>query len=335
METNSLTPTLADILPLNSVPGVYLPADPQAYAGIQVIDQDLVQTVYGPVLLLTLYSDEELAFQLPGLPVSVFLQGRGGGNTARVQALLSENWYLDVEPVRLKVRFDRAILRPLDPIRQYAEIQIDSGLHLTPSGIMLRPPGVEIDLPASEIASTGIQIALQGLVLAISDESVPLEVFDLGFDSSFRGVYARYGSLCFLPMLRFGDQKGIELKARDLAVGAEGISCTLEHVFASGDGAGVLFGADWPFELSQVEAAIRRNQPERFSAQGLLRMPFLTRILTWNSGLACSPAADLDILPTLALSSRSISIPRLAACISMTWQWMANWARTKFHWAGL
>lgn len=289
METNSLIPSIADILPPDNFPGMVLPADSQAYAGIQVIDQDLVQTVYGPVLLLTLYSEEELAFQLPGLPVSVILQGSGGGNSARVQALLSEDWYLDVEPVRLLVRFDRAILHPLDSTRQYAAIQFDSGLHLTAGRIMLRPPGVEIDLPASEIASTGIQIALQGLVLAISDESVPPEVFDLGFDTSFRGVYARYGSLRFLTMLRFGNQNGIELKARDLAVSAQGVSCTLEHVFSSSDGAGVLFSVDWPFELREIVAAIRDNHPEEFSAQGLLSMPFFNQDFDLDFGLSLQP----------------------------------------------
>lgn len=302
MSSNALQP-LAEILTPESLPeNLVLLQDADNFERIFILDQNILQTPFGTFFAASLMVEEELSFKVPVLPLSFVGSATALDGTVAVRALLEENWYIELDGLKLALRFDPVLLRPVDSTTPHAEIWAESGLLITKDGIDLTDPALRLSLPPSEITRTGIVVALEGVKFDVSEESTPPRIADLGYDETFQGVYAESASIRILPDLRFGTYSGLALEAKDLVIGPSGVTCSVRQDFfldhnglqvgTGSEAAGELLGPAWPLALGSVEADIRDNVPRLFSARGVLRIPFFDLLFDLEFGLQARPDGD-------------------------------------------
>jgi hypothetical protein len=88
---------------------------------------------------------------------------------------------------------------------------------------------------------------------------------------------------------RAGGERGITIHARELAVRAQGVTCTLSQEFfidrlqgslgQDTEALANLFSPEWQVALSQVSLELRDSALQAFGAAGVLNVPFLDSLL--------------------------------------------------------
>lgn len=293
---------LSELLDIADLPGhLFLPSAAEPLARIYVVSRVVAQTPAGTQLWAEAVFEEELAFDFPLLPLQLVVGPAGDSAPARVRWLLEDEWRFDVEGLPLALRFSPSFLRPVEQGRTFAEIAAQGSLRLTHGTLRHTNPAHTFSLPPSEIAGLGFIVSLENILFDFSETESPPELLDLGFDASFRGLYASSGSLTILPMLqRAGGQRGITIHARELAVRAQGVTCTLSQEFfvdrlqgslgQDTEALANLFSPEWQLALSQVSLELRDSALQAFGAAGVLNVPFLDSLLELGLTARLGPA---------------------------------------------
>ncbi|MCH8562449.1 hypothetical protein LTI14_04325 [Nesterenkonia sp. YGD6] len=277
---------LVDVLDLDSTAVTTL--IPNAVAllrDVSIAEVAMRHTPFGPLLTGSVILDEPLVLRLAGVPVSLVLNPNKGG-ALMVRAVVSEDWFIEIEGTGVGFRLESGLLHPLDPEAGAPEISVTGGLRITPDDIELLDPTVSLSLPPCEIARTGIILSLTGIIVDGSTETTPAEIAEHGYEEAFRGVYAQSGSIRFLPMLRFGAVQGLEVQITDLLIGEQGVACAIHqefnllvkhsHVDPASERLGHLISADWSVGIESIDIDIEESTPVTFRVQGLLEVPLLS-----------------------------------------------------------
>lgn len=285
MSSDTLRP-LSDILSPEDLPAnLFSAGDASNLGRIYVLRDTVAQTPVGTIFYATIAFEDRAIFNMPLLPLSLSLGAATPNSAISLRMLLEDEWYVEIDDLKFALRIDGQVLRPVDSLGEFVEIEAQGTVRITSDNIELVDPDVRLSLPPSEIAGTGIVVTFDGVRFDLSPEISPPEVLELGYDNAFRGVYAEAGSIKFLPMLRFGDDDGLIVEATDIAISQSGLTCTLSHDFnveldesgvgATSDVVGEFFGPEWRFALDTVEAEIYNNVPHSFRATGIVSVPVL------------------------------------------------------------
>lgn len=294
--------TLADLVTTEDIPSLLFDlADIQQLAGVALLWQSMAQSPFGPMWHGTLALGNELLLRPPGLPLALAI-GPSSDAPATARMLLTNEWFVEVERLALALRFDPRLLRPLDPTSPHAEIRVESGLYITRDTVEFTNPSARLSLPPCEIPGTGIVVSLDDVQIDLAEDRSPPEVVELGYDESFRGIYAESASLRFLPRLRFGGQFGLALTANAIAISADGVTCDLllnaqldtrdGQIGPASERVGELLSPSWPLAIGWAEAQIFNSVPLRFRAAGVVRVPLLDVLCTLDFVMERRTAGD-------------------------------------------
>jgi hypothetical protein len=282
---------LSELLDAADLPvHLFLPEAAASLELIYVLSHTVVQTPFGAQLWAEAVINQPLSFGLPILPLSMVVGPTAEGTPAIVRWLLEDEWFFEAEGLPFALRFAPSFLRPTDPAKTYAEIAAQGSVHLEHGTLRHLNPAHAFSLPPSEIAGLGIIVSLENILLDFSDTASPPEILALGFDASFRGMYASSGSLTILPKLeRANGGRGITIEATDLAVRSQGVTCTLSHEFfverlegaigEESEAAVNLFSPEWQIALAEVSLELRDSALQAFGATGVLNVPFFDSLL--------------------------------------------------------
>jgi hypothetical protein len=301
MTTSATELLLGDLFDVAGFTGFPVTLDMPAIGAVRVRSYAMAQTAFGPTFTAELALDSDLGVQPAGLPFSVLLSG-SPAEPIRVRAAMGDDWFVELFGVGLVVRFDPALLIPVDPARQFAEIRADTGVRLTATGIELLDSDVTLSLPPSEIPNTGIVVALEDLRFDLDAVATPEEILELGYGPGFQGLYAERAELRFLPGLVFGESLGLVLTAERVAVSASGVTCRVEAEFEldfsatdilpASEARGTLLGPEWSFGIQRVEAEIFDSVPLHFAATGLVRVPIVDQLCELSFGMQYDAVTD-------------------------------------------
>ncbi|MGB7981427.1 MAG: hypothetical protein WCF36_11620 [Candidatus Nanopelagicales bacterium] len=259
----------------------------------------------------------EARLAIPGVTVVELVATLGGDTALEIAEPGPHTRYAEVRGLRVAVRFDPALLRPVDGAPR-AELVWTGALrwHRDWRVELVGDPG--LSMSPCEIAGSGIVIELAGLELDLSTDRSPSAILGLGLDAGFQGVYARGGSLQLLPQARFGGRAGIRVDVRDLAVGTGGVTGRVARYYPlerTAEGGldptnaliGGLFDDAWQLGIGTIEVGLRANAVDRFLVEGLVQVPLIDPFLDVRFGMDRS---DTGYATTLHLGSpTSISIP--------------------------
>jgi hypothetical protein len=301
MTTSATELLLGDLFDVAGFTGFPVTLDMPAIGAVRVRSYAMAQTAFGPTFTAELALDSDLGVQPAGLPFSVLLSG-SPAEPIRVRAAMGDDWFVELFGVGLVVRFDPALLIPVDPARQFAEIRADTGVRLTATGIELLDSDVTLSLPPSEIPNTGIVVALEDLRFDLDAVATPEEILELGYGPGFQGLYAERAELRFLPGLVFGESLGLVLTAERVAVSASGVTCRVEadfeldfsatDILPASEARGTLLGREWSFGIQRVEAEIFDSVPLHFAATGLVRVPIVDQLCELSFGMQYDAVTD-------------------------------------------
>ncbi len=288
-------------------------------SGVVVHGYRVVESAEGRIVQLRFPPGpaREARIAIPGVTMVELVATLGGDTALEVAEPGPHTRYAEVRGLRVAVRFDPALLRPVDGAPR-AELVWTGALrwHRDWRVELVGDPG--LSLSPCEVAGTGIVIELAGLQLDLSTDRSPAAILGLGFDANFQGVYARGGTLQLLPQARFGGRTGIRVDVRDLAVGTGGVTgrvgryYPLERTAQGGLDptnalTGGLFDDAWQLGIGTIEVALRANAVERFLVEGLVKVPVMDPLLDVRFGMDRS---DTGYATTLHVgSSTSISMP--------------------------
>lgn len=174
----------------------------------------------------------------------------------------------------------------------------EDGLGLTNKFVVTIPPFM--------IKGTNLILGAQEAAFVLSDSLFQPALIPLGFDESFRGIYAQAATLYWLPEIKLNDfdLPGLRLDFEDTAIGNQGVSLevglTWEVQFdATGhflpdetELSGYLLDEEWQIAIENATGSIRRNIPERFSVKTFLRVPFFNAIFSTYFSLAFRSQTD-------------------------------------------
>ncbi len=215
-----------------------------------------------------------------------------------VSILFDSNLFI---PVRRVMLGQSLIGFETDPTRDSLQIIFDQcvvtysendGVDLTVS--------VLVSIPEFEINGTNLILGCHDATVIFKEAQFEPHLGELGFDSTFKGVYAKRVALYWLPeiQLREFDLPGIRLDFERVAIGNQGISFDLSLNFEvtfndSGDFLeeetellGHLFNEDWPVALESASGNLRKNIPQKFSIKTYLKVPFFDAIFSTYFSLA-------------------------------------------------
>lgn len=277
----------------------------------------IVDGAAGRVFQLLLPSGAmQATLAIPGLSSFELVAGFGEGALIEVVEPRPHTRYAELRNLRLGVRFDRALLRPLDD-STHVELSWTGSLRCYPDWQIALVGDPELTLPACEVAGTGIVVELIGVQIDFSTAVAPAPIRALGLDASFRGVYARSGSLRLLRQARFGGVDGIRVDVRDLAIGSSGVTGTVGRYFDLAHANGVLdpsnplngelFDGAWQLGIGAVEVGLRYSAVTHFMVDGLLGVPFLNTLFEVRFGMR--PVVGGYQATAAVGSSGPISIP--------------------------
>lgn len=279
---------------------------------------ELSETPEGPLTTLRFASaPAAAALALPGLSATahVGLATDNGAPVLRVLRDAAERW-LQVGEVAVTLELDTAFLRPLDPAAPSVRIEAALAVRVDRNWGVEVLPRAAVSLPWCRVAGLPIELRLDNLQFDFRTDRSPPEITALGFDASYLGIYAETATLRLLPELKFGAQRGIELRASALAIGSGGLSARLAYFWhLAHDGHTVdpasqltatLFDA-LAVGLGSVELSVRNGLPQEFRARGVLRLPLLPSLLGVEFGLQPRPGgarlcASADSLAPIAIA---------------------------------
>ncbi|MEZ5407538.1 MAG: hypothetical protein R2761_05885 [Acidimicrobiales bacterium] len=259
--------------------------------GYRIVDRAAGRVVQ---LLLGAGSGRQARMVTPQLSGFELVAEFGDGAVLEVSEPRPHAPYSELHDLRLAVRFDPAVLRPLDGSAR-AELSWTGSLRLHPDWRIALLGDPELTLSPCEIVGTGIVVELAGVQIDVSGESSPPPIRALNLDAGFRGVYARSGSLRLLPQARFGSFDGIRVDIRDLAIGNSGVTGTVGRYFdvSNTDGVldagnplnGQLFDGAWQIGIGAVEVSLLDSAVTHFLVAGLVRVPLIDALLELSFGL--------------------------------------------------
>lgn len=284
----------------------------QAGALLSVFDQagwfsdtyELSETEEGQLTTLRFASlPAQVALPLPGLPLTAHI-GLATQNGAPVLQVLqdAEDRWLQIGELSATLEFDTALLQPLDSSRP--SVRVDGGLAVRVDrswGVELVPRAA-VSLPWCRVAGLPIELKLEDLLVDFRSDRSPPEIAALGYDAAFVGIYAGSATVRLLPELRFGTQRGVELRAEALALGNRGLSARLRYFFdLRHDGHAIDPASELQatlFEslavgLERIDVSIRGGLPQSFLVRGVLKLPFVDSLLGVDFGLQPRPGGAL------------------------------------------
>lgn len=149
------------------------------------------------------------------------------------------------------------------------------------------------------IQGTGLVLALEGASLILRDADWHAGLGKIGFDDSFRGVYAESASLHWLPDLRIlgAEVPGLRIDLNNIGIGNQGVSFDLQlswQVAFDDQGVfdpdrtelrGSIFGDAWQIALQQASGAVRTNTPEALEMHGFIKVPAFAAVFGCTFGL--------------------------------------------------
>lgn len=278
-------------------------------------------------LLTNLYFSRDVILQLPGIDqeIAAIVLGNTGA-LAGIEITLHPAFAFRLLDIPLAVRVSSSFLRPAqllpngrgyqpDP-EGHVEIEIVGTIRMYQGGI--EAEAIEFSTPPLMIGTTGVVLQLEQsrLILAKPSSAALPALNALGFDSTFRGVYAKNVHFHWLPqiVLNGATLPGLNLTLDNAAIGVShdqlGLSCevnltwTVEHV----DGAftantelqGYLLHPSWMVALASLRVTLRRNQFESLLAQGMIRVPLLEGLVSASFGANSDGSANLSLSKTEA-----------------------------------
>ena len=293
----------------------------------QVHIAPLTQLVEGDdaKLLTDLYFAQEVVLELPGVDweFASIVIGRSGALVG-VEVAVHPAFACRLVDAPLTLRMSSIFFRPAHLLpngRGYqpdpegrAEIEIVGTVRMYQDGI--EAEAIEFSTPPLMIGTTGVVLQLEQsrLILAEPSSAALPALNALGFDSTFRGVYAKKVQFHWLPqiVLNGATLPGLNLTLDNAAIGVShgqlGLSCelnltwTVEHV----DGAftantelqGYLLHPSWMVALASLRVTLRRNQFESFLAEGMIRVPLLEGLFSASFGANSDGSANLSLFKT-------------------------------------
>lgn len=175
----------------------------------------------------------------------------------------------------------------------------------TDSGFSLAPRA-SFSVPVFEVAGTNLFLGMQDVRIVYDAFDVDSALFALGFDDSFRGIWAASGMIYWLPEIRLLGEAmpGLRIDFENVAIGNQGVSLAVDlswEVAYTDDGhfiaedtelLGHLLFEDWQIALARVSGAVRRNVPESFAVRSYLRVPFFGAVFCADFSLSYREGAD-------------------------------------------
>jgi hypothetical protein len=163
-----------------------------------------------------------------------------------------------------------------------------------------------LSIPPFMISGTDLVLSAEEAGIVFGPSIYTGVLTDLGFDDSFRGVFANHALLYWLPEIRLNgfDIPGLRLELENVAIGNQGISLDLSlswEVAFTADGRilpdgtellGELFDGHWQIALAGASGQIRQNRPEGIALAAYLRLPFFDAVFSARFALAYSVEDD-------------------------------------------
>lgn len=282
---------LSELLDAADLPAhLFLPDAADLLPRIFVLRHGLVQTLLGAQLEAAIEVEHELAFGFPLLPLQLVVGPTAADTPAVVRWRLEDAWAFEVDDLPIALRLSPTFLRPIEDGHAFAEIVAHSGVRLEAGTLRHGNPGQIFTLPPAQIPGLGIIVSLENILFDFSETESPPEILALGFDASFRGMYAASGALSILPMMqRPNGGRGITIQAQNLAVRSEGVTGELSAqlfverlhgtIGENSEAFANLFSPEWQIALEEVSLSLRDNALQSFGAAGVLNVPFLDSLL--------------------------------------------------------
>lgn len=266
-------------------------------SGLVIHGYRIVETSDGRVvqLLMPPGSAPQALIAVPGLTAMELLLSVGDDAVLEVAEPGPHVRYTEVRGLRLAVRFDPALLRPMDGSAR-AELSWTGALRWYLDGRLALVGDPELSLTPCEIGSTGIVVELSGVQLDLATDRSPASLRMLGLDATFQGVYARSGSVRLLPQASFGGMAGLRVDVRNLAVGTSGVSGTIGSFHTlepTPDGrldpttalVGELWGGAWQVGIGTVAVELRESAVTAFRIDGMIRLPVFDALVGVGFGM--------------------------------------------------
>ncbi len=276
-------------------------------------------------LLTSVYFSQEVILQLPGIDqeIAAIVLGNTGA-LAGIEITLHPAFAFRLLDIPLAIRLSSSFLRPAQLFSNgsgyqpapegHVELETVGTVRMYPGGI--EAEAIEFSTPPLMVGTTGVVLQLEQsrLILAEPSSAALPALNALGFDSSFRGVYAKTMRFHWLPqiVLNGAPLPGLNLTLNNAAIGVShgqfGLSCevnltwAVEHV----DGAftantellGYLLHPSWMVALASLRVTLRRNQFESFLAQGMIRVPLFEGLFGASFGANSDGSANLSLSKT-------------------------------------
>ncbi|MFK7763847.1 MAG: hypothetical protein AB8B62_11325 [Roseobacter sp.] len=177
-----------------------------------------------------------------------------------------------------------------------AEVSISSNTGLTVHNTIIA------SVDPFMIEGTGLVLALEGASLILRDADWHAGLGQIGFDDSFRGVYADSASLYWLPQMRILGEEipGLRIDLNNLGIGNQGLSFDLQlswQVVFDDQGVfdpdrteilGSIFDKAWQVALQHASGTVRTNVPEAFEVHGFIKIPAFATVFGCTFGLRYS-----------------------------------------------
>jgi hypothetical protein len=250
--------------------------------GWRVDGYELLETIEGTRVRFRVPQAAPVTLLPPGLPhvrLAVGLRDAGGEPVLEVVDDAAGRW-IEVRGLHLGFGVTPGLLRPLDPARAAVSVEVDAAVRIGRDWSLALRPAATVSLAPAEIAGTGIAVSLE----------------DITFDLEARRARAGRGTLRILPSCTFAGARGLAVEAREISVGASGLSGSVRMFWAADhDGrtpapsnptAGHLLAPAWPLALESAQIDLVDNLPQRFFVSGVLRVPIVDAVLGLELGLA-------------------------------------------------
>lgn len=208
---------------------------------------------------------------------------------------------LTIRHFPLRVGIDNPYLLPVPPEDEADALdgftfEVEGSISVN-TALDLRAELESFSLPPFTISGTGLVLGLEACSIITSEEDVDSDITDLGFNNSFRGIYAASAQFYWdIPFQIDGmELPGLRANLNKLAIGNQGLSVEASLTWnVQQDGQqfvadqtellGSLFDSGWQFALEQLNVVIQANNPIGTSASGYLRIPFLNTIIKAELG---------------------------------------------------
>lgn len=279
---------------------------------------------YTTFIYLTEDTVPDLRLSLPRLPGFYFKIGDGFLGTEEVIKIIfteedNGSKSLKLDGIRFSIGVETSLLKPVDPSREYPEIIFFGGIKFYDTWNVELDAETGFSFPECELADTGITISLTNVIPDFSIERTPEPVILLGYDNSFKGLYAREGKIKLLPQSIFNNKHGVEIDLDNIAISKQGVSfeaaATFDLTFNSektdvtgGDFKGSLFG--FMVALRYVSIRVLNNAPEEFEIAGFIKLPFLINTL-FEVSFGLEAVGKKSFKSTLTIKGNELDIKSL------------------------